>query len=136
MINNDELEKIDLYFDTGTMIVRSCYCINKLHLFTPSNIRLALGCLNLISGELEDILIQIREGFSQVLHDHIDMLLEEEAPDVRYGVTLNYVDDLLENLMDAFDKGRVGKKDMTEKVNFAMRRVNHSLNLIENMKKI
>lgn len=74
----------------------------------------------------------IGEGYSEVWHEYITTL--NEMPRVQYKETLNYVDTLLDETMDAFDKGRVKRETVTESLNSVLWRVNHNLFVLNRMK--
>lgn len=132
MINDAKLKEIERYYDTGRLITDACFLIKKLYRAVPHDLGHALNRIYSISDDLEEVLIMIGEGYSEVWHEYITTL--NEMPRVQYKETLNYVNTLLDETMDAFDKGRVKRETVTESLNSVLWRVNHNLFVLNRMK--
>lgn len=134
MIKDNTLKEMELFYDTGRLVTDACFTIKKLYRKVPYNVLYALNRVYNASDYLEAVLIMIGEGYDQEKHDYVTTL--NEVPKVQYTETMKYVDGLLDNVTDAFEKGRVNKSDITESLNAALWRVNHSLQVLNKMNKM
>lgn len=132
MIKDAKLKEMELYYDTGRLVTDACFSIKNFYRGVPHDLGHALNRFYRISDDLEEVLIMIGEGYSEVWHEYITTL--NEMPRVQHKETINYVDALLDKTMDAFDKGRVKRETVTESLNSVLLRVNHNLFVLNRMK--
>ncbi len=125
---------MELFYNTGRLVTDICFTIKKLYRKVPDNVLYALKRVYNASDDLEAVLIMIGEGYDQEKHDYVTTL--NEVSKVQYTETLKYVDGLLDNVADAFEKGRVNKSDITESLNAALRRVNFNLHVLKKMTEV